>query len=138
MPKTRKKGKKRGGAVLGAAAGVLTSMALLAIFAIVIDKKPNVSEYVKLIVIMINIISAIICGRIAVNGKTQKRIISGLTAGALYSAAIILGALAISLDNISAYGVCETVLICLGGSAVGSILYLCKSDKRLRFNSTRR
>lgn len=139
MPsKTKKKEKSRGGAVAGAVWGIVVSVILIAVYSIIIDKKPGLAEYAKIAITAINIIGALISGICAARGRASRRIVVGAAAGAIYFLAILFAALAISVDNINAAGLCEIALICLVGSAVGSMLNLCTSNKKLRFKGNRR
>ena len=139
MPsKTKKKEKSRGGAVAGAVWGIVVSAILIAVYSIIIDKNPNLAEHADIVIMAINIMGALICGCCAARGRTGGRAVVGAAAGAIYFLVILFAALAISVDNINAAGLCEIALICLGGSAVGSMLNLCKSDKKLRFKGNRR
>ena len=139
MPsKTKKKEKSRGGAVAGAVWGIVASVILIAVYSIIIDKKPGLAEYANIAIVAINVIAALICGSSAARGRTSRRIAVGTAAGAIYFLVTLFAALTISVDNINVAGLCEIALICLGGSAVGSMLNLCKSDKKLRFKGNRR
>ncbi len=139
MPsKVKKKEIKRGGAISGAAAGILSTLVLLAAYAILIDKNAELSEYADAAVIAVNILGAVICGSVATIGREQNKIPAAVISGLIYSLIIILAALTISADNIRALVICQILLISLVGSAVGSAIHLCKRNKKLRFKGNRR
>ncbi len=139
MPsKVKKKEKKRGGAVSGAVAGIISTLVLLAAYAILIDRNTEMSEYANTVIIAVNIFSAVICGSVATIGREQSRIAAAVISGAIYFLVIILAALTISADNIRAFGICQILLISLVGSAMGSAIHLCKSNKKLRTKGNKR
>ncbi|MDO4815339.1 MAG: TIGR04086 family membrane protein [Bacillota bacterium] len=139
MPlKTKKKEKVRGGAAAGAVWGIAATVILVALYSIIIDSKPELSENADIAITVINVIGALICGGCAARGRTKRRAAVGTAAGAIYFLTVLFAALAISADNINASGLCEIALICLVGSAAGAMLNLCRSNKKLRNKRNRR
>lgn len=139
MPsKTAKKDIKRGGEIRGAIVGLFAIAAMLAAYAAVIKKDPQYAELAKWILMLINLAAAVLCGLCAGKGKTNNRLLNGVLAGAILAAVVIIFALLCVEGTVEIGKSCEILLITLCGSAIGSILNLCISNKKLRKRSRRK
>jgi len=137
MPKLRKKKKGRGGVLRGTAFAVAAILLMLSFYALAVSKNPNLADYAKTAVTLINIIAAVICGMITARNSEQRTLLLTTASGVLLFTIIMLTAIITDLECISAKGVCEILLISLGGNALGYMLKLCNSNKKLRFKSGR-
>lgn len=133
MPKKRRKAKTAKFSdrmIIGISGAVVSAVALLAIFAVVITKGILDLDASNWIVIVVNIISAMICG-ILVSRKGEGNIIKcGLLPGIIYGFIITVFSLIINIEAFSITESLKILLISAAGSTTGSIVSLCTSNKK--------
>lgn len=132
MPK-RTVGKNGGtGIAKGIGLGYLSALLLLFIYSLIIEKLPEAMNYENVVIILITLLSAAVCGAVAGSGTKGKRGIYALLSGAVFSAIIILLAVLINIDAITVAEIVRIFACGIFGSLLGGIVPLGKSNKKLR------
>lgn len=125
---------KSGGGSLAKGIGAAYVSALLLLFAysLVIEKEPETIEYVDAVVVCVTVISAVICGAVSCFGAKGKRGVRALTGGIIFSVIIVLLAVLINIDSVSAASAARVFLCGILGALLGRMMPLGKSNKKLR------
>lgn len=133
MPKKRKKPKKekyseRLATALGL--GFVSVAALLAAFALLIKNGILDSDASNWIVMVVNIVSAFICG-LTITSRGKGNIIHyGIIPGAIFGLIIAILTIILSPDDFSMNASVKILLISAAGSTIGSTVKLCNSNKK--------
>lgn len=133
MPKKRKKAKEEKYSerlITGLGVGFISVAALLAVFALLIKKEVIDIDASSWIVIAVNILSAFMCG-LSVTPRGKGNIIYyGVIPGVIFGLIITLLSIIINPNAFSINESLKILLISAAGSTTGSILKLCKSNKK--------
>lgn len=133
MPKKRKKSKEEKYSerlITGLGVGFISVAALLAVFALLIKKEVIDIDASSWIVIAVNILSAFMCG-LSVTPRGKGNIIHyGVIPGVIFGLIITLLSIIINPNAFSINESLKILLISAAGSTTGSILKLCKSNKK--------
>ena len=133
MPKKRRKAKTQKFSdrlIVGLAVGLISAAILLAIFSFTVYKGLLDLNASNVIAIAVNIISAMMCG-VWVTKRGEGDIIKcGLLPGIIFGFIISILALSIKIEAFSMRESIKILLISAAGSTTGSVLKLCKSNKK--------
>lgn len=133
MPKKRKKVKTQklsDRVITGVAMGFVCAAILLAIFSFTIYKGMLDYDSSDWILIAVNVISAMLCGYWATKTGEGNIIKCGLLPGIIFGFIIAILSLAIRIEAFSMTQSLKILLISAAGSTTGSIIKLCKSNKK--------
>lgn len=123
----------RGGKMAeGAVAGAATSVMLLLIYSLLVDKEVAALQSAKTAVIAINLISAFVCGVAAGGGQGEKRALRVIVACAIYTIIVLIFAFIVNEGSINTNAALRIFVCGLGGTLCAIPLVLCKSNKKLR------
>lgn len=133
MPKTKRRAKTKKFSdrlITGLAIGFISASALIAIFSFTIYKGMLDSDASNWMVITVNIISAMLCGLWVTKTGEGNIIKCGLLPGIIFGFIISVLSLAIKIEAFSMSESLKILLVSAAGSTTGSIIKLCKSNKR--------
>lgn len=133
MPKTKRRAKTKKFSdrlITGLAIGFISAAALIAIFSFTIYKGMLDSDASNWMVITVNIISAMLCGLWVTKTGEGNIIKCGLLPGIIFGFIISVLSLAIKIEAFSMSESLKILLFSAAGSTTGSIIKLCKSNKR--------
>lgn len=116
----------------GAVAGAATSVMLLLIYSLLVDKEVAALQSAKTAVIAINLISAFVCGVAAGVGQGEKRALRVFVACAIYTLIVLIFAFIVNEGSINTNAALRIFACGLGGTLCAIPLVLCKSNKKLR------
>ena len=124
--------------VSGAAAGLITTVILLAIAAFLISTEKMKAEVGWPIMLSVSLLSGIVCGRKTKKNSKEGRSISAVLSGILYSLVCIITAILAAEKTVNAENLIGACAIMTAASWVSYKIDLFKSNKKFHKKSKRK
>lgn len=118
--------------IIGTAAAMLSLLAMLLVYALLIKSGKLGTEKCREIIIGLNVMAGLICGAAAAGKTESRRGITAIISGAVFALAVIILAAMINVDLMKLAEMLRIFACSVAGALVGSMLHLGKSNKKFR------